>query len=206
MPGLGFTLPPSFFQIDFEHRWVHLPKDEDSSIFRRIWGWKKVLASAKESFQAYEFGIPRPAHDEQGVAGARFALQKKWTLVQNHVHRRHPALAKYVRLASMTFGLPGGLNSYTTPAFSTGFGYHFDPSDAIILQVQGNKSWELCARRLTNSFSFANLTYNQVPEGDEDLRNCSTVVMQEGDALYLPIGQAGSADQLALALTTCEFH
>ena len=30
--------------------------------------------------------------------------------------------------------------------------------------------------------------------------------MQEGDALYLPIGQAGSADQLALALTTCEFH
>ena len=110
-----------------------------------------------------------------------------------------------------------------------GFGYHFDPSDAFILQVEGNKclglelqascftpkskgfgqrtpvancslcilkphestiiqdrksvqeycskicqssrehlpsrvlrTWELCARRLTNSFSFANLTYNQV--------------------------------------------
>eukprot|EP00435_Cladocopium_sp_Y103_P033822 s3158_g8.t1 len=132
------------------------------------------------------------------------ALREKWTLVQNHVHRSHARPAQFLRNASILFGLPGGLNSYTTPAFATGFGYHFDPSDAIILQVEGNKTWELCARRLTNSFSFANLTYNQVPAGDHDVKSCSTVVLQEGDALYLPIGQihrARTSDHRSIHLT-----
>ncbi|CAL1148748.1 unnamed protein product [Cladocopium goreaui] len=187
-------LAPWVPQVDAEHR-----------IFQRIWSFKEVLAhAAKNGFQAYEFGIPRPVHDQEGAAGAKRALREKWTLVQNHVHRSHARPAQFLRNASILFGLPGGLNSYTTPAFATGFGYHFDPSDAIILQVEGNKTWELCARRLTNSFSFANLTYNQVPAGDPDVKTCSTVVLQEGDALYLPIGQihhARTSDHRSIHLT-----
>jgi len=192
-------LPKNLFRKDFEHRWVHLPQvDAEHRIFQRIWSFKEVLAhAAKNGFQAYEFGIPQPVHDQEGAAGAKRALREKWTLVQNHVHRSHARPAQFLRNASILFGLPGGLNSYTTPAFATGFGYHFDPSDAIILQVEGNKTWELCARRLTNSFSFANLTYNQVPAGDPDVKTCSTVVLQEGDALYLPIGQIHRARTLA---------
>eukprot|EP00434_Breviolum_minutum_P008194 symbB.v1.2.007225.t1/scaffold441.1/size205278/12 len=81
-------MPRSFFETDFEHRWAHLPKEDNSPDFQRLWNWKRVLTSvAKQGFQAYEFGIPRPAYDEQGLAGAKLA--KRWTLVQDHVHRSH---------------------------------------------------------------------------------------------------------------------
>ncbi|CAE7917699.1 unnamed protein product, partial [Symbiodinium necroappetens] len=163
--------------------------------FRRIWGFKSVLKHAVlGGFKAYEFGIPRPTYawrswmpvrqmmlpDMQSVR----PLRRNLTLVQNHVHRGDALLSRYLRQAALLFGLPGGLNSYTTPALAVGleaqskhhmlnvawmgagFGYHFDPSDAIILQVEGNKqgpqtTWEICGRRFPNAFSFANLTYNQ---------------------------------------------
>ncbi|CAE7228685.1 RIOX1, partial [Symbiodinium microadriaticum] len=132
-----------------------------------------------------------PADD--AARHAKRALRRNLTLVQNHVHRGDALLSRYLRQAALLFGLPGGLNSYTTPALAVGFGYHFDPSDAIILQVEGNKTWEICGRRFPNAFSFANLTYNQIPNDAEDVANCSEVVLGVGDALYLPVGQVHRA-------------
>ncbi|CAE8585612.1 unnamed protein product, partial [Polarella glacialis] len=209
---LGLELPEDFFRGTFEHRWSFLPgPSQAKEIFQKIWGLRMVLAyAAAEGFKAFERGIPRPAADPESrgdaraVRAARRALRKNLSLVQNHVHRSHAPLARYMRKASAFFGLPGGMNSYTTPAGTTGFGYHFDPSDAFILQVSGTKTWELCNRRLTDPFGFANLTYNQVPAGDLDVLNCTNVVLSEGDALYLPIGQvhrATASDATSVHLT-----
>ncbi|CAE7666331.1 RIOX1, partial [Symbiodinium sp. CCMP2456] len=195
---LGLALPQNFFQ-DFEDHWRFLPgSTKAAETFRRIWGFKSVLKHAVlGGFKAYEFGIPRPTYDagpaDDAARRAKRALRRNLTLVQNHVHRGDALLSRYLRRAALLFGLPGGLNSYTTPALAVGFGYHFDPSDAIILQVEGNKTWEICGRRFPNAFSFANLTYNQIPNDAEDVANCSEVVLREGDALYLPVGQVHRA-------------
>ncbi|CAE6917281.1 unnamed protein product [Symbiodinium natans] len=205
----SIRLPEDFFE-DFEQRWRFLPGSNSAArTFRRIWGYKSVLKHAiVGGFKAYEFGIPRPSYDaeasENAARRAARALQRNLSLVQNHVHRADAQLARYLRQAALLFGLPGGLNSYTTPPLAVGFGYHFDPSDAIILQVEGNKTWELCSRRYPNALSFVNLTYNQVPVDSPEVANCSQIVLREGDAMYLPVGQihrAQANDELSIHLT-----
>lgn len=194
LTSLGLDLPVDFFTHSFENRWSFLRAAPNArAIFQRIWGWRQVLRHAsREGYKAYDRGVPRPQYNpepgEDGEAKARDTLRKNLTLVQNHVHRSYAPLVRYMRRASTFFGLPGGMNSYTSPPGGIGFAYHFDPSDAFILQVRGSKVWEVCERHFTDPLGFSNLTYNQFPEGHAAVSNCQEALLQEGDAIYLPVG------------------
>eukprot|EP00929_Paragymnodinium_shiwhaense_P012024 TRINITY_DN11860_c1_g1_i2.p1 TRINITY_DN11860_c1_g1~~TRINITY_DN11860_c1_g1_i2.p1 ORF type:complete len:1227 (-),score=225.45 TRINITY_DN11860_c1_g1_i2:294-3974(-) len=198
---LGLPLTEDFFENSYERRWAYLPATSEAAknALRKLWGLEKVLRHAElHGYSAWDKGFPHPDADPDGsgsggAGAATRALQSNLSIVQNHIHRHHAELAVYMRNASLFFGVPGGLNAYTTPPDMVGFAYHYDPSDAFILQVHGKKRWELCTRVPTNPSTFNDPTANQFMPDHPDVQTCEQVLLQEGDVIYLPIGQVHRA-------------
>lgn len=95
------------------------------------------------------------------AAGASVALGN-WENYSNH------ALA-LSRAFEAEFDCPVQVNLYVTPAGHQGLGSHVDPHDVLVLQVRGEKAWD-------------------VYRGAEASSGCETVGLRQGGWLFLPKG------------------
>lgn len=129
------------------------------------------------------------------------AVQSAWhagsTLVLYHVERRLPELWALARDLSADLGGRVGVNLYLTPAGGQGLPPHYDDHDVIVLQVQGEKAWNLYAPRV----SLPGWPHAGEPLGDP----LEELLLRPGDLLYLPRGtghqaQARSGPSLHLTL------
>ncbi|WFE42658.1 cupin domain-containing protein [Micromonospora sp. WMMD998] len=116
------------------------------------------------------------------------------TLVLQGLHRTWPALVDFARDLGAALAQPLQVNAYLTPAGSQGFATHYDTHDVFVLQVDGRKHWRVHPPVLTDPLE-------RQPWGgraDEvaataDGRPALDVVLEPGDALYLPRGWLHSA-------------
>jgi hypothetical protein len=148
----------------------------------------------------------QPPEDDApgGLCSADQALDawaKGRTLIFNNIDRQLPAVHALAR------GLEGELkcrvwcNLYLTPARGRGLEVHYDSHDVFVLQLIGSKRWSLGARAADAPMPFqvhARLTRNDGEDGTTRL------VLQRGDVLYMPRGQAHEAateDDLSAHLT-----
>ncbi|WBC17948.1 cupin-like domain-containing protein [Micromonospora sp. WMMA1998] len=116
------------------------------------------------------------------------------TLVLQGLHRTWPALVDFTRDLGAALAQPLQVNAYLTPAGSQGFATHYDTHDVFVLQVDGRKHWRIHPPVLVDPLE-------RQPWGgraDEvaataDGRPALDVVLEPGDALYLPRGWLHSA-------------
>ncbi|MDG4801173.1 cupin domain-containing protein [Micromonospora sp. WMMD980] len=116
------------------------------------------------------------------------------TLVLQGLHRTWPALVDLARDLGAALAQPLQVNAYLTPAGSQGFATHYDTHDVFVLQVDGRKRWRIHPPVLADPLE-------RQPWGgraDEvsataEGRPALDVVLEPGDALYLPRGWLHSA-------------
>jgi len=103
-----------------------------------------------------------------------------------------------------------GCNTYLTPANSQGFSPHWDDIEAIVLQLEGRKSWKLYRPRTAEEalprYSSGNFEQDEI--GEPILE----VEIGPGDLLYLPRGVIHQAESppdthsLHVTLSTNQFN
>ncbi|MFF5173499.1 cupin domain-containing protein [Micromonospora sp. NPDC000089] len=123
---------------------------------------------------------------EQYAAGA--------TLVLQGLHRIWPALVDFTRDLGTALAQPLQVNAYLTPPASQGFATHYDTHDVFVLQVDGRKHWRIHPPVLPDPLE------RQPWGGRADEVSATAegtaaldVVLEPGDALYLPRGWLHSA-------------
>lgn len=127
-------------------------------------------------------GGPAP----RAPAQVRAAFAGGWTLVVRRAGRHHDALAGLERRAESLLGGSCRAQVYVTPAGGSGFGWHYDAEEVLILQTAGVKEYR-----------FRRNTVNPRPRVDampRDMRYelesspMMGCVLSAGDALHLPSG------------------
>ncbi|MFG2054666.1 cupin domain-containing protein [Micromonospora sp. NPDC048930] len=116
------------------------------------------------------------------------------TLVLQGLHRIWPALVDFARDLGTALAQPLQVNAYLTPAGSQGFATHYDTHDVFVLQVDGRKHWRIHPPVLPDPLE-------KQPWGGRADEVAATaegkpaleVVLEPGDALYLPRGWLHSA-------------
>ncbi|TBZ20993.1 JmjC domain-containing protein [Rhizobium leguminosarum] len=79
------------------------------------------------------------------------------------------------------------VHAYVSPASAQAFSAHFDPHNALILQLDGEKSWEV-ARNHYIKYPLQEDAQSQSVPSDE-LTGCDVITMQRGDVLFIPAGR-----------------
>ncbi len=138
--------------------------------------------------------------DPDGIAAAYAGGA---TVVLQAVHRVWPPLGTFCRALSAELGHQTQTNVYVTPPGAQGFKPHHDTHDVLVLQVDGAKHWtihppviELPLKSQPSNQLGPDPVGGRPPEID--------VVLEPGDALYLPRGWLHSAqttDQRSIHLT-----
>lgn len=116
------------------------------------------------------------------------------TLILRHLERVHEPLRDFCARLSAELDVPIDAGCYLTPALSTGFSWHADPQETVILQIEGTKHWQVC----DGAFD---LTDQGVTLGERpDAPLLVDSVLQPGDMLYMPIGYPHAAAARARSL------
>ena len=121
------------------------------------------------------------------------------TLVLQGLHRIWGPLIDYTRELATELRRPVQVNSYLTPPGSQGFSTHYDTHDVFVLQIDGSKRWRIHEPVLADPLE------KQAWGGHADEVTASAegepaldVVLDPGDALYLPRGWLHSAQALGV--------
>ncbi len=127
---------------------------------------------------------------------ARDRYDEGATLVLQSLHRIHPPVVRFCRELARDLGHATQANAYITPPGNRGFDPHHDTHDVFVLQIDGSKLWHIFAPAMVlplNSQPSSDLAKTRplVPEGAEPVLS---VVLEPGDALYLPRGYVHSAE------------
>ena len=154
----------------------------------------------------------RTTHNGEGVAHAEdvWARYAEGCSVRLSWPQRHSdPLWQMLSSLEELFGCMAGANAYLTPKGSQGFAPHWDDIDALVLQLEGAKTWKVYAPRSTDEalprFSSPNL------EQDELGPLLGEVTLQPGDLLYLPRGyvhqaKAAQVDSLHVTASLARQH
>ncbi|MET0495772.1 MAG: cupin domain-containing protein [Actinoplanes sp.] len=149
--------------------------------------------------------LPAAGFTGSGGAGAEVADQiiddkvmrryaEGATLVLQGLHRIWPPLIDFARRLGAELRQPLQVNAYLTPAGNQGFATHYDTHDVFVLQVDGTKRWRIHEPVLPDPLE------RQTWGGRADEVGATAdgpaaldVVLEPGDALYLPRGWLHSA-------------
>jgi bifunctional lysine-specific demethylase and histidyl-hydroxylase NO66 len=105
-------------------------------------------------------------------------FDKGATLVLEGLHRYWRALSLFCRELELELGHPVQVNAYITPPASQGFAVHSDDHDVFVLQVYGDKQWQV---------------YDMSRTADETTPPMIDETLRTGHCLYIPRGFPHSA-------------
>ena len=119
------------------------------------------------------------------------------TIVLQALHRTWPPVADFGPALAADLGHPVQVNAYVTPPQSRGFDDHYDVHDVFVLQVTGEKHWQVRPPVLESPLRDQPWTDHRdavrvAAEGPPAL----DAVLAPGDCLYVPRGWLHSATAL----------
>lgn len=200
----------NFLDDTFERQWTVLRADGDdeSRRFQQLWGRRQASRVSEGKFRSVSSGVEHTWMERGG--NNRMAWRTNMTLVEDHVQTKHAPLAAFLYHVTAFFGARASANSYMTPpGKAQGFEFHTDGHDTLVLQVEGAKDWEICARservepRVKKEWWFIYQSSFEVD--DPAVADCARVTLRPGDILYMPQGQIhraiSSSEDLSLHVT-----
>lgn len=120
------------------------------------------------------------------------------TIVMQGVQEYSESLSRFVGKLAHDLSRPVHVNAYITPPRSQGFGSHFDPQDAFIVQVEGSKEWTLREPALPRPLGHESWDHLRQRSGWDTARLEQSppwrqLTLRPGDCLWLPRGWVHSA-------------
>jgi hypothetical protein len=126
-----------------------------------------------------------------GNGCARRKWAEGWSIVVSSGHLLLRALRDLLHAYWREFGMHVNANIYMSPKGSGAFGYHADETDVFVLQLEGDKRWEVCGR-LMPDVNAPTVKWDDVNTSAtwylDLVSKCTQVNLKRGDVLYLPIG------------------
>lgn len=200
-PLLERAFAPMTFKA-FQQRYLYLAMFHNSDTFaetiRRVFGWDDVnnilnggLLPARQVVLARDGATSRGSDlVTQMGSSTRFdtltihkQVDNGTTLILEGVERPCAAVRALSREFSALFHVYTQANAYIATGSNTGFDLHWDDHDTYIFQVVGAKLWTIYSPTLENPVRVDGCLVPP-PEGPP----ASTVILREGDVLYLPRG------------------
>ncbi|MDN5790530.1 MAG: cupin domain-containing protein [Micrococcales bacterium] len=119
------------------------------------------------------------------------------TLVLQGLHRMWPPVIDYAAVLATQLGHPVQVNAYITPSQNTGFAPHYDVHDVFVLQFAGRKRWRIHEPVLTAPLRDQPWDARREAVAQRAAEEpVLDVVLEPGDALYLPRGYLHAASAL----------
>lgn len=147
-----------------------------------------VLADA-----GVEGGIAHSDYVDSGGFIDRGAVARKHregaTIILNQAHRFISGLGQLCQAIEAEFSCHVQTNLYLTPAGAQGFPTHFDSHDVFVLQVAGQKQWQLYGTPLANPYRGERFQRHSHEAGDLAASFC----LEPGDVAYVPRGMMHDA-------------
>jgi len=216
--------PDEFFSRYWEKDYLHLERDrpglyDDLFSLGDVDRW--LLSTRTGDVDAAllvppggsDVAVQRFRAGELPVDRAYEALAGGHTLILNQIEKSWPKLSPLIERLGEVFCARIGVNAYLTPKGSRAFPLHIDNQDSFILQVSGEKVWQLHDL----DHLPAQLEYGQdlaaAPLWDrlEAVPHRAEICLRPGDLLYLPRGMphcavARDAPSLHLTVSITCFH
>ena len=119
------------------------------------------------------------------------------TLVLQGLHRTWPPLVRFGSQLADELGHPVQINAYITPPQNRGFAPHYDVHDVFVLQVSGRKRWQLHEPVVPAPLDNQNWEKSRAEVAARaETEPLLDIVLEPGDALYLPRGTIHAAEAL----------
>jgi len=119
------------------------------------------------------------------------------TMVLQALHRVWPPILELCQQLAAELGHPVQANAYVTPPQNQGFSNHYDVHDVFVLQIQGEKRWQIHAPVLESPLRDQPWSDRKAAvaarAAEEPLLEA---VLRPGDCLYLPRGFLHAATAL----------
>ena len=112
------------------------------------------------------------------------AYHDGYTIIVNGLHRRWPSISLLSAKLSEELGHSIGVNLYLTPSQAQGFQPHVDGHDVFILQIDGEKDWEVYCAPVELPLEDQKTEFSLQELGPPVLSGQLT----PGDVLYIPRG------------------
>ena len=119
------------------------------------------------------------------------------TLVLQGLHRVWPPIIAFCQQLAAELGHPVQANAYVTPPQNQGFSNHYDVHDVFVLQIAGEKRWQIHAPVLESPLRDQPWTDRRAAvERRAEEEPLIETVLRPGDCLYLPRGFLHAAKAL----------
>ncbi len=118
------------------------------------------------------------------------AFRSGATIVLQGLQRYWPPLAYFCRALELELTYPVQANAYVTPAGAQGLAVHYDTHDVFVLQVAGNKDWEVFEPVFADPLATQPWAERKTTDTGPPIL---LVDLQAGDSLYVPRGFLHSA-------------
>jgi ribosomal protein L16 Arg81 hydroxylase len=170
--------------------------------FRHFFSWEKLnnLLNYHELDAAMRLAVDGKVLDPKEHSNFLQHCQQGATLIIDRVHKLDPELASFVSELRSQIGHPIQINLYCSWPGKQGFRCHYDTHDVFILQIDGNKEWNIFTDTLKYPLKTEKSSQHQPPDEPPYL-NC---ILEPGDVLYIPRGHwhyALALDRPSLHLT-----
>jgi len=170
--------------------------------FTSFEGWpalERILgAKDVDAFLARE-GLMAEGGRTPSFADARRLFGDGHTLVVRNAQRHDPELRRLAEGFEADFKAPVNIHVYATPAGRTGFGWHYDPEDVLIVQTGGVKEYQLRKNTVNPWPLLENMPRDL--RFEREVMPIWSCTLRAGDWLYIPTGWWHSARGLEESIT-----
>ena len=162
------------------------------------------------------FTLQYPAvegHSQKAENKDRISRKKEKTNKNKHGDEEYRVdmplrLRDFASMLTKTLGAYTTLNLYVTPPQQQGFKSHFDSHDVYVLQIRGKKRWQVYAEPLV-AHPVSDWGEKKLSKARPSLAKRGImidVVLQPGDAMFIPRGFVHVADCLDSNLDSVSVH
>lgn len=153
-----------------------------------------ALLAGPAELQIIQEGVALVCERPRDLAGARALLERGGTLAFRDPGHHDDGLRELSRSLAADLHAWPNVHLYWSPPGGQGFGWHFDPEEVFIVQLEGEKEYRWRPERAelpTEEW----MGSNRAPAGVHPAER--TELLAPGDCLYLPSGQWHAARALS---------